>query len=90
MQKNLCLILNILNYEKEIVIFYCNFVAGSNKIEAQLVSIDETFGGNGITTIPNGEIDFLTFDTQGNIFALVSTFGGEPAILKTNANGNID
>jgi len=52
--------------------------------KAQIVSIDSTFGQNGMVTM--GWVSALDFDKQGNIFSFVSG----PAILKTDANGIID
>ena len=76
-----------LNLRKVIVIVIC--LVASN-VFSQTVSIDENFGENGITTIPDGGVELLTFDGQGNIFALGYVSFGFPAVLKTNANGIID
>jgi len=61
----------------------------ANNIYSQEVSIDETFGENGFTKMPYSAVQHIDFDKDGNIF----TFGwaaASPAILKTDANGNID
>ncbi len=58
----------------------------ANTMYSQTVSIDENFGENGTMAIPN--IEFLDFDTQGNIFAFGDGFA--PTILKTDANGDVD
>jgi len=51
----------------------------ANYIFSQTVSIDENFGDNQTDVW----VKLLTFDKQGNIFAL----GYFPEVLKTNANG---
>jgi len=65
-------------------------ICTANVIYSQTVSIDENFGENGIVTTPNYGVELLTFDRQGNIFALGYASFGFPAVLKTNANGIID
>lgn len=57
---------------------------------SQLVSIDENFGGNGTVVIPNGGVEFVNFDKQGNIIALGYSSLSCPTIIKTDANGIID
>jgi uncharacterized delta-60 repeat protein len=75
------------NLRKVIVITIC--LIASN-IYSQTVLVDENFGENGIVTIPNLGVEFLTFDKQGNIFALGYASFGFPTILKTNSDGVID
>jgi len=76
-----------LKLRKVIAIAIC--LVASN-VFSQTVSIDENFGENGIVTSPNYGVELLTFDGQGNIFALGYASFGFPAVLKTNANGIID
>ena len=62
---------------------------------SQIVLLDNTFGQNGRTLIPNtSEISFLDSDTHGNIIAVGYTLigGGKSylTIAKTNADGIID
>ena len=56
-----------LNLRKVITIAIC--LVTSN-VFSQTVSIDKNFGENGIVTSPNYGVELLTFDGQGNIFAL--------------------
>jgi len=62
---------------------------------SQNVTLDNTFGQNGRTIIPNtSEIHFLDFDVQGNIITVGyptnSGGGNDLTIAKTNSNGIID
>ena len=61
---------------------------------AQPVTLDKTFGENGMTVIPNlGEIKLIDFDKQGNIVAMGATkIDGTDylTIVKTNADGIVD
>lgn len=61
----------------------------ANTIHSQEISSDKSFGQNGNLIIPNVGIEFVDFDTQGNIFVIGSN-EGIPKISKTNANGVID
>jgi len=67
-----------------------------NRACAQPVTLDPTFGDNGMTVIPNTKVEphdqpLLTFDNFGNIIAVVKTYdGGFLSIIKTNADGVID
>jgi uncharacterized delta-60 repeat protein len=63
---------------------------------AQSISLDPTFGQNGMTVIPNtSEVNLIDFDKQGNIIAVGQSYGGSVGlwhltIVKTNADGIID
>lgn len=64
-------------------------------VYSQTVSLDNTFGQNGRTVIPNtSEIHFLDFDRQGNIIVIgypTNSGGGKDlTIAKTTSNGIID
>jgi len=64
-------------------------------VYSQTVSIDNTFGQEGRTIIPNtSDIYFFDFDSYGNIFAVGYTLKGDVksdlTIAKTNADGVID
>jgi len=65
-----------------------------NSIHAQPVTLDPTFGQNGMTVIPNtSEIRLLEFDKSGNIIAVGYTQEGSECyltILKTNPDGILD
>jgi len=61
-----------------------------NNTYSQTVSIDRNFGENGTVTIPNGGVEFIDFDRQGNIIALGYSVSSCPTIIKTDANGIID
>jgi len=72
-------------------IFFISFIliCIANNIYSQTVSIDESFGENGMVTMPSYlGVEFLDFDAQGNIIAF--GYPGYPVILKTDANGIID
>jgi uncharacterized delta-60 repeat protein len=63
-------------------------------VYAQTVSLDNTFGQNGKTIIPNtSEISFFDFDNHGNIVAVGYTLKGggkyDLTITKTNTDGII-
>ena len=65
----------------------------ANNMCAQPVTLDPTFGENGMTVIPNdGAILRIKFDLASNIYALGSdpSSNGELFIVKTDANGTID
>jgi hypothetical protein len=66
----------------------------ANNIYAQPVTLDSTFGENGMTKIPNTtEIRIIDFDNAGNIIAVGFTQEDEKeylSIVKTNADGVID
>jgi len=61
-------------------------------VYAQPVTLDPTFGENGISVIPGeGVISRLKFDLAGNIFALgYPNLDFDPFIVKTDAHGTID
>jgi len=64
-------------------------------VYSQTVSLDNTFGQNGKTIIPNtSDISFFDFDNHGNIVAVGYTLKGggkyDLTITKTNADGIID
>ena len=65
-----------------------------NSIHAQPVTLDPTFGQNGMTVIPNtSEIRLIEFDNSGNIIAAGYTLNEGKyylTIVKTNENGIID
>jgi len=63
-----------------------------NGAYAQMVSIDSTFGQNGMTMVQcAGEISRFNFDNYGNIIAIGNTTNnGFPAIIKTDSNGVLD
>ncbi|MCL2312822.1 MAG: T9SS type A sorting domain-containing protein [Firmicutes bacterium] len=67
----------------------CILLCSAQWANTQPVSLDTTFGENGITTIPlQTSIRFFDFDNSGNIIALVR--GLSPSIIKTDANGMLD
>jgi len=75
-----------------LILFYCVQI-----INAQPVTLDPTFGQDGIATFPKGAITHFDFDKYGNIIAagrfesLLKGYWGElPMILKTDPNGNPD
>ena len=59
---------------------------------AQPVTLDPTFGENGITVLPvEGGIYSFNYDASGNIIAVgTTTDTNYPVIIKTDANGIID
>src|SRR5664279_1248426 len=64
-------------------------------VYSQTISLDNTFGQNGRTIIPNTtEMRFFDFDNHGNIIAAGYTLKGggkyDLTITKTNADGIID
>jgi uncharacterized delta-60 repeat protein len=64
-------------------------------VYAQTFTLDESFGQNGRTTIPNTtEINFFNFDRHGNIVAAGYAYTGQGKhqmfIAKTNADGIFD
>jgi len=65
----------------------------ASNMYAQPVTLDPTFGENGMTVIPNeGAILRIKFDLAGNIYALGSYPSSDdyPFIVKTDAHGTID
>ncbi|MCL2434649.1 MAG: hypothetical protein FWD09_00750, partial [Lentimicrobiaceae bacterium] len=64
----------------------------ATSIYAQTVTLDPTFGENGMTVIPGGGFfPRIKFDMAGNIFALgVPSLDYDPFIVKTDAHGTID
>jgi len=71
------------------IVLFCCLQAAT----AQSVTLDSTFGKDGITVISNvGIIHRIIFDQFGNIFALGTdeTFFGNLVIIKTDFNGIID
>ncbi|MCL2435747.1 MAG: hypothetical protein FWD09_06385, partial [Lentimicrobiaceae bacterium] len=75
---------------KTLTLFLATLLA--TNICAQTVTLDPTFGENGMTVIPvEGAIIRIKFDPAGNIFVLGSDpHNGNLFIVKTNANGTID
>ncbi len=59
---------------------------------AQPVTLDPTFGENGMTVLPTlGEFYYFNYDATGNIIAIgTTTDTGYPIIIKTDANGILD
>ena len=76
--------------------FFILFILSSLLISgySQTISIDNSFGINGYTIIPNTtEISFFDFDKYGNIIAVGYTLKGggkyDLTITKTDANGTL-
>jgi len=60
-------------------------------IYAQSVTLDPTFGQNGVTVIPDAKMGItFAFDQFGNIFIGVTTADYRVVIIKMNADGIID
>ena len=79
---------------KTILLLIAIFIA--NNIYAQPVTLDPTFGENGMTVIPTtgaGQFALFDFDKRGNIIAVGYIFNENKyslIIVKTNANGIVD
>ncbi|MCL2246364.1 MAG: T9SS type A sorting domain-containing protein [Lentimicrobiaceae bacterium] len=72
---------------------FCVLFCSLQFLNAQPVTLDPTFGQNGIAKIPNlGVIQRVIFDQSGNMFAIGSSeiFFENPVVIKTDANGIVD
>jgi len=89
---NLCSLLCLSNYFSVFLLF-CLLVS-LGELFAQPVTLDPTFGENGMTVLPvKGKISLIDFDKHGNIIAVgVTNIEGKDylTIVKTNANGILD
>ena len=70
-------------------------ISAAINVFSQTVSLDNTFGDNGNTRIPNtSSIDFFDFDSHGSIVAVGITLLDDSkcylTIAKTSANGIVD
>ncbi|MCL2289295.1 MAG: T9SS type A sorting domain-containing protein [Bacteroidetes bacterium] len=85
---------SLLNISRNVALFCSLLFYFGQMANAQPVTLDPTFGENGIATIPKMQIEFLDFDKSGNIIAVGTSMGTihewPLTIVKTNADGIID